>query len=99
MPNLLSRSKHKNSSRTQHCRSEIRRKEEQKRQENEALQISQLAKIFTRCEIFVRCEISHPAFVIFGLFDFRLTHFLHFYLFYPSCIMGIEGIFVFFFLI
>ena len=37
------------------------------------------------------------AFVIFlAPFDFRYTHFLHFTIFFPSCIMGIEGIFCIF---
>ena len=59
-------------------------------QENEAVQISQHAKNFAPCEIFVGCEICD-----FWPFDFRLTQFF-FLPFYPSCIMGIEGIFFIF---
>ena len=68
----------KNSSQTQHCRSETRRKEEQKIQRKwstakilqgceifATCKILQGCEIFPTCEIFATCEISHDCEIFF----------------------------------
>ena len=94
MPNLLNRSKHEELE--SNSALQIRNQKEMRveKVENQAF-----CRRVRKLRNFRTVRTFLPAFVIFGPFDFLLTHFLFFLPFYPSCIMGIEGNFVFFFLI
>ena len=63
--------------------------------ERRAEKAGKLSSFVEGCEIFAQCEKAYAFFfLIFFPFD-RLTSFFFFFQFYPSCIMGIEDIFVF----